>query len=50
MDPAYESQAAFRALMDCTARPGELRKLMGVSAPAPFAPATAALIQSLADY
>jgi len=50
MEPAYESQAAFRALMDCTARPGELRKLKGVEAPAPFAPATAALIKSLADY
>lgn len=49
-DPAYESQAAFRALMDCTARPGEMRKLKGVEAPAPFAPATAALIKSLADY
>ncbi len=49
-DPAYESQAAFRALMDCTARPGEIRKLKGVEAPAPFAPATAALIKSLADY
>jgi alpha-D-ribose 1-methylphosphonate 5-triphosphate synthase subunit PhnH len=49
-DPAYESQAAFRALMDCTARPGDMRKLKGVTAPAPFAPATAALIKSLADY
>lgn len=49
-DPAYESQAAFRAVMDCTARPGEIRKLKGVEAPAPFAPATAALIKSLADY
>lgn len=49
-DPAYESQAAFRALMECTARPGEIRKLKGVEAPAPFAPATAALIKSLADY
>lgn len=49
-DPAYESQASFRALMDCMARPGEIRKLKGVEAPAPFAPATAALIKSLADY
>lgn len=49
-DPAYESQAAFRALMDCMARPGESRTLKGVEAPAPFAPATAALIKSLADY
>lgn len=50
INPAYESQAAFRALMDCTARPGEIRDLDGVDAPAPFAPATAALIKSLADY
>jgi len=49
-DPAYASQAAFRALMDCMARPGEIRQLKGVEAPAPFAPAAAALIKSLADY
>lgn len=49
-DPAYLSQAAFRALMECTARPGQIRSLNGVDAPAPFAPATAALIKSLADY
>ncbi|MBS0247380.1 MAG: phosphonate C-P lyase system protein PhnH [Proteobacteria bacterium] len=49
-DPAYASQAAFRALMECMARPGEIRTLKGADAPAPFAPATAALIKSLADY
>ncbi|WP_137046388.1 phosphonate C-P lyase system protein PhnH [Pseudolabrys sp. FHR47] len=49
-DPAYESQASFRALMDCMARPGSIRTLKGVEAPTPFAPATAALIKSLADY
>jgi len=49
-DPAYASQAAFRALMDCMARPGTLRTLKGHDAPAPFAPATAALIKYLADY
>ena len=49
-DPAYASQAAFRALMECMARPGDIRTLKGVEAPAPFAPATAALIRSLADY
>lgn len=49
-DPAYASQAAFRALMECTARPGQIRSLHGVDAPVPFAPATAALIKSLADY
>ena len=50
MEPAYASQAAFRALMDCMARPGDIRTLEGVEAPAPFAPAAAALIKSLADY
>lgn len=49
-DPAYESQASFRALMDCMARPGGIRRIKGVEAPVPFAPATAALIKSLADY
>jgi alpha-D-ribose 1-methylphosphonate 5-triphosphate synthase subunit PhnH len=49
-DSAFASQAAFRAVMECFARPGEIRTLDGVAAPAPLAPATAALIQSLADY
>lgn len=49
-DIAFASQAAFRALMDCTARPGEIRTLDGTGAPAPLAPAAAALVQSLADY
>ena len=49
-DMAFVSQAAFRALMDCMARPGDIKVLNGVDAPAPLAPATAALVQSLADY
>jgi alpha-D-ribose 1-methylphosphonate 5-triphosphate synthase subunit PhnH len=49
-DPAFASQAAFRALMEAFARPGEMRTLRGMTAPAPLAPATAALVQSLADY
>jgi len=49
-ETAFASQAAFRAVMDCTARPGETRTLDGVVAPAPLAPVTAALVQSLADY
>jgi alpha-D-ribose 1-methylphosphonate 5-triphosphate synthase subunit PhnH len=49
-DAAFASQAAFRALMDCMARPGEIKTLGGIDAPAPLAPATAALVQSLADY
>jgi alpha-D-ribose 1-methylphosphonate 5-triphosphate synthase subunit PhnH len=49
-DAAFASQAAFRALMDCMAHPGEIKTLGGIDAPAPLAPATAALVQSLADY
>ena len=49
-DSAFASQAAFRTVMETFARPGEIRTLHGVAAPAPLAPATAALVQSLADY
>lgn len=49
-DTAFASQAAFRAVMECFAQPGEIRTLDGVAAPASLAPTTAALIQSLADY
>ncbi len=49
-DPAFASQAAFRALMEAFARPGEIRTVRGATAPVPLAPATAALVQSLADY
>lgn len=50
VNPAFESQAAFRAAMDAMARPGEIKTLRGPAAPAPLAPATAALIRHLADY
>lgn len=49
-EPAFASQAAFRALMECLSRPGEKRSLEGAGAPAPMQPATAALVRSLADY
>lgn len=49
-DVAFASQAAFRAAMDCIARPGETRTLEGMTAPAPLTPAIAALVKSLADY
>lgn len=49
-NPAFESQAAFRAAMEAMARPGEIKSVRGVTAPAPLAPATAALVRSLADY
>lgn len=50
LSAAFESQAAFRALMDALARPGEIRRLPAVNAPAPLMPATAAIVRSLADY
>lgn len=50
LDAAFTSQAAFRALMDAFARPGEIRTVDKGAAPTPFAPASAALIKSLADY
>ncbi|MBI1204104.1 MAG: phosphonate C-P lyase system protein PhnH [Rhodopseudomonas sp.] len=49
-DAAFASQAAFRAVMNCMARPGTIATLKGIAAPAPFTPATAALVKSLADY
>lgn len=49
-NPAFESQAAFRALMEAIARPGDIRTVRGAAAPAPLGPAAAALVQSLADY
>ena len=48
--PALASQAAFRGLMEAFARPGEIKTLHGVDAPAPLARATAAIVQALADY
>ena len=47
---AFASQAAFRAIMEAFARPGEVRRFSAADAPAPLAPAAAALVQSLADY
>jgi alpha-D-ribose 1-methylphosphonate 5-triphosphate synthase subunit PhnH len=50
MSLAFESQSAFRALMDATARPGTIKTLRGKNAPAPLLPAAAAVLASLADY
>jgi alpha-D-ribose 1-methylphosphonate 5-triphosphate synthase subunit PhnH len=47
---AFSSQAAFRAVMETFAHPGEVKTVEGISAPAPLAPACAALLQSLADF
>jgi alpha-D-ribose 1-methylphosphonate 5-triphosphate synthase subunit PhnH len=47
---AFENQEAFRAVMEAMARPGEIKTVNRVGAPSPLEPATAALVQSLADY
>ena len=49
-DSAFATQAAFRAVMEAFAHPGEVRILRSIAAPAPLAPAAAALVRSLADY
>lgn len=48
--PVMENQAAFRALMDCMARPGEIKTVGCVDAPLPLMAGTAAILRSLADY
>jgi alpha-D-ribose 1-methylphosphonate 5-triphosphate synthase subunit PhnH len=49
-DSAFASQAAFRAVTEAFAHPGEVQTLRGIAAPALLAPAAAALVRSLADY
>jgi alpha-D-ribose 1-methylphosphonate 5-triphosphate synthase subunit PhnH len=49
-ESSLASQSAFRAVMDVLARPGEIRKIEGLAAPARLLPAAAALIVMLADY
>ena len=50
IEDVTDNQAMFRALMDAMARPGEIRTLGGVDAPAPLVAGTAAIVRSLADY
>ena len=45
-----ENQAAFRALMEAMARPGEIKELRSIDAPAPLMTGTAAIVRSLADF
>ncbi len=49
-DPVTANQATFRAVMDAMARPGEIKALGSLDAPAPLAPGAAAIVRSLADY
>lgn len=46
----FEDQAAFRALMDAMARPGEIVPMHAADAPPPLLPASAAVLRCLADY
>ncbi len=49
-DPVLAAQSAFRAIMDAVARPGTVRALAGVSAPAPLSPGAAAIALTLFDH
>lgn len=50
-DPVFQSQAAFRALLDALAEPGTLRRVDGgITPPEGLEPATATALLTLADY
>jgi alpha-D-ribose 1-methylphosphonate 5-triphosphate synthase subunit PhnH len=49
--PVFQSQAAFRLVIDAMAQPGRIVDLgHSVQAPAPLEPAAAAFLATLADY
>jgi alpha-D-ribose 1-methylphosphonate 5-triphosphate synthase subunit PhnH len=49
-DPVGGAQLCFRAVLDAMARPGLVRSVGGVSAPAPLCDAAAAVLLTLADH
>ena len=50
-DPVSDAQACFRAVLDAMARPGQVRRAgSDLTPPAPLAPATGAVLLTLADY
>jgi alpha-D-ribose 1-methylphosphonate 5-triphosphate synthase subunit PhnH len=50
-DPAFESQAAFRAILRAIASPGAIESCgLGLAPPSPLSPAAAAAILTLADF
>ena len=49
-EPVLAAQATFRVVMDVMARPGTIRLLAGISAPAPLSASAAAIALTLLDY
>jgi alpha-D-ribose 1-methylphosphonate 5-triphosphate synthase subunit PhnH len=49
-EPVLAAQTTFRTVMDAMARPGSVRRLAGIAAPAPLSPAAAAIALTLLDY
>jgi alpha-D-ribose 1-methylphosphonate 5-triphosphate synthase subunit PhnH len=49
-EPVLAAQTTFRTVMDAMARPGSVRRLAGISAPAPLSPTAAAIALTLLDY
>jgi alpha-D-ribose 1-methylphosphonate 5-triphosphate synthase subunit PhnH len=49
-EPVLAAQSTFRVVMDAMARPGTVRRLAGIAAPAPLSPTAAAIALTLLDY
>jgi alpha-D-ribose 1-methylphosphonate 5-triphosphate synthase subunit PhnH len=49
-EPVLAAQATFRVVMDAMARPGTIRRLAGIAAPAPLSASAAAIALTLLDY
>ena len=48
-DPVGDAQSCFRAVLDAMARPGQVHRVGGVTAPGPLCNAAAAVLLTLAD-
>jgi alpha-D-ribose 1-methylphosphonate 5-triphosphate synthase subunit PhnH len=49
-EPVLAAQSTFRTVMEAMARPGTVRRLAGVSTPAPLTPTAGAIALTLLDY